>query len=59
MGLNTLIDPTVPDLMISSNRKEMMKREEHELAYISTEYDSVTDEMNERLTKINRYLRPE
>ncbi len=47
-----LIGPTVPDSMIPEDIRKMMQSDDYELAFVSSEYESATDEVNTQIKKI-------
>ncbi len=56
IGLNSLVGSEVPDEMIPSNIKEIMQGDDHEIAFICSEYQSATEEVNEQIANIKNVV---
>ncbi|WP_448862214.1 efflux RND transporter permease subunit [Dorea sp.] len=57
ISMSTLIGPTVPDSMIPKDVRKMMQSKDYELAFVSTEYESATDEVNTQIKKIDKIVK--
>ena len=57
LGLNSLVDPSIPDEMIPEKIRGMLQSGDYELAFISTPYDTGTDEVNAQIDKINEIVK--
>ena len=57
LGLRSVVGPMIPESMISDSLKEMLQGDEHELAFVCSEYVSATDEVNAQLAKINEIVK--
>lgn len=55
--MNSLIGPTVPESMVPSDMKEIFQSDRHELAFVCSEYESATDEVNEQIAQIDRIVK--
>ena len=56
IGLNSLIGPEIPDVLIPDNLKEMLQGDEHEIAFICSEYSPATPEVDEQISQIQGIL---
>ena len=57
IGLNSLIGSEIPDVLIPDNLKEMLQGDEHEIAFICSEYSPATPEVDEQISKIQGILK--
>ncbi len=57
LGLRSVVGPLIPESMISDSIREMLQGDEHELAFICSEYVSATDEVNAQLADINEIVK--
>ena len=57
LGLRSVVGPMIPESMISDSIKKMLQGDEHELAFICSEYVSATDEVNAQLSQINEIVK--
>lgn len=57
LGLRSVVGPMIPEEMISDEIKSMLQGDEHELAFICSEYISATDEVNAQLADINKIVK--
>ncbi|MDO4321872.1 MAG: MMPL family transporter [Lachnospiraceae bacterium] len=57
IGINTLVGPAIPDFMIPDDMEEMLRGDEYELAFVATEYESATDEMNAQIAQIDELVK--
>lgn len=57
LSMNSLIGPTVPESMVPSDMKEIFQSDQHELAFVCSEYESATDEVNEQIAQIDRIVK--
>ena len=53
IGINTLLGASVPDYMIPDNLKSMLQGDQYELAFVSSKYESATDEVNAQIAQIS------
>ena len=56
LGLNSLVDPSIPDRMIPKKVKNMLQSGAYELAFVSTSYYTGSDEVNAQIEKINEII---
>ena len=54
---NSLIGPSVPDSMIPSDIKSMLRSDDYEIAFICSEYESATDQVNEQIAQIDQIVK--
>ena len=57
IGLNSLVGSNVPESMIPNNIKKMLKTDNYELEFVSSDYCSATDEVNSQLAKIDKIVK--
>lgn len=57
IGLNSLVGSNVPESMIPNNIKKMLKTDNYELEFVSSDYSSATDEVNSQLAKIDKIVK--
>lgn len=57
LGMNTLFGPTIPESMIPDDMKKMLQSDNYELAFICSEYESATDEVNEQIKEIDQIVK--
>lgn len=57
ISMNSLVGPTVPDFMIPKDVKKMLQSDEHELAFVCSEYASATDEVNKQIGQIDKIVK--
>ena len=57
IGLNALVGSNVPESMIPNNIKKMLKTDNYELEFVSSDYSSATDEVNSQLAKIDKIVK--
>lgn len=57
IGLNSLVGSNVPESMIPNDIKKMLKTDNYELEFISSDYSSATDEVNSQLAKIDKIVK--
>ena len=57
ISMNSLIGPSVPDSMIPKDIKEMLQSDDYELAFICSEYESATDEVNAQIAQIDKIVK--
>ena len=57
ISMNSLIGPTVPDSMIPDDMKEMLQSDDCELAFVCSEYESATDEVNTQISAIDKIVK--
>ncbi|MGN0405202.1 MAG: RND family transporter [Bariatricus sp.] len=54
---NSLIGPSVPDSMIPGDIKSMLQSDDYEIAFICSEYESATDQVNEQIAQIDQIVK--
>lgn len=54
ISLNSLVGSSVPDSMIPESLKSMLQSDDHEMAFVCSEYESATDEVNAQIASINK-----
>ncbi|MDD7209244.1 MAG: MMPL family transporter, partial [Lachnospiraceae bacterium] len=54
ISLNSLVGPSVPESMIPEDLKSMLQSDDHEMAFICSEYESATPEVNKQIARINK-----
>ena len=54
---SSLIGPSVPDSMIPSDIKSMLQSDDYEIAFICSEYESATDQVNEQIAQIDQIVK--
>ena len=57
IGLNSLVGSNVPESMIPNDIKKMLKTDNYELEFVSSDYRSATDEVNSQLAKIDKIVK--
>ncbi len=57
IGLNSLVGSNVPESTIPNNIKKMLKTDNYELEFVSSDYSSATDEVNSQLAKIDKIVK--
>lgn len=57
LGMNSLVGAGVPDSMIPDDVKSMLESDDHELAFVCSEYESATDEVNSQIAKIDKLVK--
>lgn len=57
LGLNSLIGPMIPDSMIPEDVKEMLQSDNYEIAFVCTEYESATPEVNAQVKEIDQIVK--
>lgn len=57
IGLNSLVGSNVPEAMIPNDIKKMLKTDNYELEFVSSDYSSATDEVNSQLAKIDKIVK--
>lgn len=57
IGLNSLVGSNVPESMIPNDIKKMLKTDNYELEFVSSDYSSATDEVNSQLAKIDKIVK--
>ncbi|MCI6859442.1 MAG: MMPL family transporter [Eubacterium sp.] len=54
ISMNSLVGPSVPESMIPEDLKSMLQSDDHEMAFICSEYESATPEVNKQIARINK-----
>lgn len=57
IGLNSLVGSNLPESMIPSDIKEMLKTDQYELQFISSDYSSATEEVNKQIAEIDKIVK--
>lgn len=57
ISMNSLIGPSVPESMIPEDIKKMLQSDDYELAFICSEYESATDEVNAQIAAIDKIVK--
>lgn len=57
IGLNSLVGSNVPESMIPNDIKKVLKTDNYELEFVSSDYSSATDEVNSQLAKIDKIVK--
>ena len=57
ISMNSLIGPAVPDSMIPNDIKEMLQSDDSELAFVCSEYESATEEVNTQIASIDKIVK--
>ena len=53
ISLNSLVGATIPDSMIPKDIKSMLQSDNWELAFVCSQYQSATEEVNSQIAQIN------
>lgn len=56
LGLNSLVGTAIPDSMLPDEVTSMLKSDEHELAFICSDYKTATEEVNAQIDEINEIV---
>ncbi len=57
LGLDSVVGPNLPDTMIPSEVKDMLKTDKYELQFICSDYASATDQSNEQIHKLDKIVK--
>lgn len=57
LGLDSLFGPNLPDTLLPSDVKDMLKTDNYELEFICSDYASATDESNEQIHDIDAIVK--
>ncbi len=57
VGLNSLVGPSVPESMIPKGAKKMLKSDNYEIMFVSSDYKTATDEVNAQIDKLNTIVK--
>ncbi|MCH5267346.1 MAG: MMPL family transporter [Lachnospiraceae bacterium] len=57
IGINALIGSNLPETMIPDDIKKMLQTEHYELQFVSSDYGSATDQVNEQLAEIDKIVK--
>lgn len=57
ISMNSLFGPAIPDSMIPNDVKSMLESEHYELAFVCSEYESATPEVNKQIDKIDKIVK--
>jgi uncharacterized protein len=57
MGLNSLVGSAIPESMIPSDAKKMLKSDNYEIQFICSDYKVATDEVNAQIDKLNTLVK--
>ena len=56
IGINSLVGSEIPEALIPSKVTEMLRGDEHEIAFICSQYGSATPEVNEQIAQIKKIV---
>lgn len=57
LGIDSILGPNVPDTMLPSQVKDVLKTDKHEMAFICSDYASATDESNAQIENIDKIVK--
>lgn len=57
ISMTSLFGPAIPDSMIPNDVKSMLESEHYELAFVCSEYESATPEVNKQIDKIDKIVK--
>lgn len=57
IGLNSLVGVNLPETMLPNDVKKMLKTDNYELEFISSDFGSATDEVNKQLAEIDKIVK--
>lgn len=57
LGLDSVVGPNLPDTMLPSDVKDMLKTEKYELQFICSDYPSATDESNSQIHQLDKIVK--
>ncbi len=57
IGLNSLVGPAVPESMIPKDARKMLKSDNYELMFVSSDYKTATDEVNDQIDELNTIVK--
>lgn len=57
LGLDSVVGPNLPDTMLPSDVKDMLKTEQYELQFICSDYVSATDASNSQIHQLDRIVK--
>lgn len=57
LGLNSLFGPNIPDTLVPSDVRGMLKTDGHEMQFICSDYASATDESNNQIHAIDKIVK--
>lgn len=57
LGMNSLVGPMVPESMIPTDIRKMLQSDRYELAFVCSEYESATDQVNEQIAQIDNIVK--
>ncbi|MDD7402653.1 MAG: MMPL family transporter [Butyribacter sp.] len=57
LGLDSIFGPNLPDTLLPSDVKNMLKSDNYELEFVCSDYASATDESNEQIHKIDTIVK--
>lgn len=57
LGLESVVDPLVPEEMLPESVKEVLKSDDWELLLVNSEYKTATDEVNAQINELNTILK--
>ena len=57
ISMNSLLGSTVPESMIPKDVKSMLQSDNYELAFVCSEYESATDQVNTQIAKIDKIVK--
>ncbi|MFA9466757.1 MAG: RND family transporter [Velocimicrobium sp.] len=53
VGLNSLVGPAIPESMIPKDAKKMLKSDNYEIMFVSSDYKTATDKVNVQIDSLN------
>ncbi|MDO4976315.1 MAG: MMPL family transporter [Eubacteriales bacterium] len=57
IGLNSLVGSEIPEQFIPSEIKDMLQGDEHEIAFVCSEYESATPKVNKQIASIEKVVK--
>ncbi len=57
VGLNSLVGPAVPESMVPKDAKKMLKSDNYEIMFVSSDYKTATDEVNAQIDELNAIVK--
>lgn len=56
-GFNTLVGPAIPEEVVPSSIKEILKGDKYQLMLVMSEYKTATDDVNQQINEINDIIK--
>lgn len=57
MGLNSLVGSAIPESMIPSDVKELLKTDNYEVQFIGSDYKTATEQVNNQISELNTIVK--